>query len=237
MKPITKTTWILLFSIAMGFLESAVVVYLRALYYPAGFDFPLKAMDHSIAGTELLREAATLIMILAVSIVAGKTRLQRFAWFLLVFAVWDITYYLFLKTLLGWPDSFLTPDILFLLPSLWTGPVLAPLINSFTMILLASLILYERKGTKPVSRLSAASWALLVTGTLIVLFAYTKDFASFVSKAGNAQAAGNSDWSRFMMEMSLHFIPRPFDWLVFGTGAGMHLAAVCLVFFKKSVRQ
>jgi len=31
--------WITLFAIGMAFLESAVVIYLRALYYPEGFAF------------------------------------------------------------------------------------------------------------------------------------------------------------------------------------------------------
>ena len=48
--------WISLFAIGMAFLESAVVVYLRALYYPEGFVFPLKTMDSTLALTELLRE-------------------------------------------------------------------------------------------------------------------------------------------------------------------------------------
>jgi hypothetical protein len=33
--------WLAVFSMAMGYLESAVVVYLRKLYYPDGFKFPL----------------------------------------------------------------------------------------------------------------------------------------------------------------------------------------------------
>ena len=36
--------WISLFSISMAFLESAIVIYLRRIYYPYGFDFPLVPM-------------------------------------------------------------------------------------------------------------------------------------------------------------------------------------------------
>ena len=63
MKPLPKTIWIVFFALAMGYLESAVVVYLRELYYPEGFDFPMKEMSRILAVTELFREAATLIMI------------------------------------------------------------------------------------------------------------------------------------------------------------------------------
>ncbi|HEX7411836.1 MAG TPA: hypothetical protein VF298_06815, partial [Bacteroidales bacterium] len=109
-----KTIWIILFALAMGYLESAVVVYIRALYYPEGFAFPLKEMAENLAITELFREAATLVMLLAIGFLATTERLHRFAWFLIVFGIWDIAYYFFLKLLIGWPESLLTYDILFL---------------------------------------------------------------------------------------------------------------------------
>ena len=31
-----------IFAIAMGFLEAVIVIYLRKIYYPLGFNFPLK---------------------------------------------------------------------------------------------------------------------------------------------------------------------------------------------------
>jgi len=49
-----------LFAAAMGFLEAIVVVYLRTLYYPGGFAFPLAPMAPPIYRAELVREVATL---------------------------------------------------------------------------------------------------------------------------------------------------------------------------------
>jgi hypothetical protein len=43
----------------MAYLESAVVVYLRALYYPRGFTFPLAPMPPGMVAIEMGREAAT----------------------------------------------------------------------------------------------------------------------------------------------------------------------------------
>jgi hypothetical protein len=40
--------------------------------------------------------------------------------------LWDIFYYVGLKTLLGWPPSLFTWDVLFLIPVPWSAPVLAP---------------------------------------------------------------------------------------------------------------
>lgn len=131
--------WLTFFSIAMGLLEAAVVIYLRYLYYPDGFRFPLTLMAENVVITELLREVATLIMLVGVAVLAGRTAHQRFAFFLIAFGVWDIFYYVFLKLLLGWPESLLTWDILFLLPVPWVGPVLTPCLVSLTMILMAGL--------------------------------------------------------------------------------------------------
>ena len=98
MKQQTKVLiWLTLFSIAMGFMETAIVVYLRELYYPKGFQFPLTVIPSNIALVEFLREAATLIMLIGIGIVAGKNKPQRFAFFIYCFAIWDIFYYVFLK--------------------------------------------------------------------------------------------------------------------------------------------
>src|SRR5699024_5303295 len=98
-----KMCWLLLFSIAMGYLEAAVVVYLRDIYYAGGFVFPLVPIHPRDLETELGREAATLIMLVGVGILAGRTRLQKVSFFLIAFGVWDVFYYVFLKLILGWP--------------------------------------------------------------------------------------------------------------------------------------
>jgi hypothetical protein len=226
MKPYSKTIWIILFSIAMGYLETSVVVYLRALYYPEGFDFPLKAMSQNIAVTELYREAATILMILAVSVLAAELWLHRFAWFLVIFSVWDITYYVCLKLLLGWPASLLTTDILFLMPVIWIGPVIAPVINSLTMILLALVILGNFKGWKPVTRLSTIVWILLITGSFIVLIAYMKDFAVFVIEYKRSFPSARLRLDKLMFTLSAQYMPRSFSWFLFCAGVCMHLAAI-----------
>jgi hypothetical protein len=232
-KPFSKTIWIVLFALAMGYLESAVVVYLRELYYPGGFDFPLKEMNRTLAVTELYREAATLIMILALSVLVAEKRLHRFAWFLVVFSVWDIAYYIFLKILLDWPLSFLTTDILFLLPSIWTGPVIAPVINSLTMLLLAVVILNVKKGFKPIIRLSNLVWTLLIVGSFVVLFAYMKDFTTYALEYKQLNPTTAFSLETDMRIISTKFIPRSFDWLLFIAGVAMHFTAIFLVVFQK----
>src|SRR5262245_6234060 len=91
------------FSVAMGYLEAAVVIYLRRLYYPHGFDFPLVPITPDIGLIEFLREAATIIMLLGIAVIGGRNLAQRFALFIYSFAVWDIFYYVFLKIFDHWP--------------------------------------------------------------------------------------------------------------------------------------
>ena len=144
MKSLRNTFLLLIaFSIAMGYLESAVVVYLRTIYYPTGFHFPLVALDTPTGIIEIIREAATIIMLTMIAFIAAKTKTQRFAYFIFCFAVWDIFYYVFLKIETGWPASIFDYDILFLIPVPWTGPVLAPCLVSLTMILFSLLLVFH----------------------------------------------------------------------------------------------
>ena len=83
-----------IFGIAMGFLEAAVVVYLREIYYPNGFEFPLVTnFVEKILAVDIVREFCTIVMLAVIGILAGKKFVQRFSHFLFTFAVWDIFYY------------------------------------------------------------------------------------------------------------------------------------------------
>src|ERR1051326_1078616 len=115
--------WLGIFAIAIGFLESAVVIYLRRMFYPGGFNFPLVPVDTQIAIVEFCREAATIIMLAAMGALIGKNASQRWAVFIYAFGLWDIFYYVFLKIFLDWPESVFNWDILFLIPVPWVGPV------------------------------------------------------------------------------------------------------------------
>jgi hypothetical protein len=136
--------WMTVFFIAMAYLESAVVVYLRAMYYPEGFGFPLVAMDRVLVDTEVGREIATMVMLLAPAALVTRSRLERFAWFCFGFGVWDIFYYVWLKVLLDWPAGLGDPDLLFLVPVPWVGPVWAPCVVSLGLIGLGVVLLRGR---------------------------------------------------------------------------------------------
>jgi hypothetical protein len=209
--------WVTIYSIAMGFLECAVVVYLRTIYYPYGFDFPLSPIDKPVAIVEIGREAATLFMLLSIGIIAGRTRIQRFAYFIYSFAIWDIFYYVFLYVLIGWPQSLLTWDILFLIPVTWVSPVIAPVILSFTMILLALMIIFrEAKGH--IIKMGALAWLLLVVGSLILILAFIWDYSSFLLEKFPLQEILHSRTNEAIYEYGFRFIPGKFNWLLFIAG-------------------
>lgn len=117
----------------MAYVEAAVVVYLRRIYYPEGFVLTLEPMELHILRTEIGREVATLAMILGISLLSYQERMKRVGAFLFVFGIWDIFYYLFLKIILGWPSSFMTRDVLFLIPAPWISPVFVPVSISLIM--------------------------------------------------------------------------------------------------------
>jgi hypothetical protein len=224
--------WVIIFSIAMAFLESAVVVYLRALYYPEGFAFPLKIIDPKIGVTEFIREIATLIMLLGIGIMSGRKNIERFAFFILSFAVWDIFYYVFLKLLLNWPQSLFTWDILFMIPVAWVGPVLAPVINSITMILLAFIIIYFVE-TKGKAEAGVFSWMLLILGSLVVILTYTLDYGIFMLQKMSFADLLNYNNSENIIKYTSEYVPYSFRWWLFLTGEAMHLIALVLIFLRK----
>ena len=209
--------WTGIFAAAMAFLESAVVVYLRALYYPEGFVFPLKMMDQHILVTEILREAATMVMLFTIAGIATKSWICRFAVFIYSFAIWDIFYYIYLVSLLGWPPSLLTWDLLFLIPVTWAGPVLAPVINSLTMILLAVVILYYRSKDETF-RISFYEWLLLITGSLIVIIAYTRPYMSYMLDRYSISEMFHFSGNTKLIEYASGFIPVTFSWVIYSLG-------------------
>ncbi|MBI5408256.1 MAG: hypothetical protein HZA14_02700 [Nitrospirae bacterium] len=171
---IPKLLWITIFGIAMAYVEAAVVVYLRAIFRPEGFQFPMNTMTDFKIKVEVFREAATLFMLLSVAFLAGKKSWEKFAYFTLAFAVWDIFYYVWLKVLLDWPASIFDRDILFLIPVPWIGPVIAPVSVSLLLIVLSIMIAHSiNKGCdfKP----TFIPKMLALAGIAVILYSFICD--------------------------------------------------------------
>jgi hypothetical protein len=148
---------LVVFGTAFGFVEAAVVYYLRFLLkfnvnlVPTNYKVLLNLgfitfvspqhpvlINSRLNAIEITREAATIIMLAAIAFVASKSLKQRFGAFLVCFACWDITYYIFLKIVDNWPSSLMTKDVFFLIPVTWIGPVVTPLVISVVMLIAGS---------------------------------------------------------------------------------------------------
>jgi hypothetical protein len=229
---LTKTfIWLTVFSIAMGYLETSVVVYLRKIYYPDGFGFPLNPIGKDIVITELLREVSTLIMLTGVAVLAGKNALQRLAFFLFSFAVWDIFYYVFLYVLIGWPQSLMTWDILFLIPMPWVGPVLSPLIITLLMILFAGItVFFDLKGIK--ARVNLKEWLLFITGAVTVIISWTWDYSRYIISNNPDESIWSFSSKEALFEASQKYVPQSFNWLLFILGALLILFSISMFFVR-----
>lgn len=230
--PIIKTILQLtVFSIAMGFLETAVVFYIRKLYYPDGFDFPLVPITKDIAITEFWREVATIVMLAGIGIIAGKNRQQRFAFFIYCFAIWDIFYYVFLYVLLGWPQSLFTWDILFLIPVPWVGPVLCPCLVSLTMIALAFVIVYaQEKGLNGKTN-RTERWIMLV-GCALILVSFMWDYVSYVMQHHSEQGPWSYSLHKDLFSEAVGYVPSHFNWMLYLPGQVMLIGGVALFWLR-----
>ncbi len=211
---------LILFGIAFGYVEASVVVYLRTIFAPirqAAFAavthndlFPLLSTEQlqaagpeyvGLLGIEVGREVATMLMLAAAGLaIAGNFR-QWLAGFMIAFGVWDIVYYVVLRLLIGWPESLMTWDLLFLVPVPWAGPVLAPVLVSVSMILAGGIILWFEAAGRPL-RFRRLDWAVIFVGGLTVIVAFCWDWPQL--------AAGS--W------------PPPFHWPLFALGEAIGTA-------------
>ncbi len=149
------------FAAGFGFVEAAVVVYLRgaagllpgmdgtladvARMSATLYEQPMSVAElpKSLLTIETAREAATMMMLVSVALLAAPLRRERWAMFLWTFAIWDLTYYAGLWATVGWPTSLKSADVLFLIPVPWLSQVWYPLLVS-SLSVMAVLLGTER---------------------------------------------------------------------------------------------
>ena len=219
MNPRNRWLVVVIFALAMAWVESAVVFYLRTMlnridpYQP----YPLPLL-HGFGSAELVRELSTLIMLTAVGCLAGTNVRTRFAYFVMAFGVWDLGYYAFLKVLTGWPHSLLDWDILFLLPLPWWGPVLAPALIAMLMILFGTLVTQTGlRQTQPWPRHTV--WWLSAAGSLLALYVFMADALRIAPQGGKALR---------------HMLPESFDWPLFLLAIGLMALPVLALLGQRS---
>jgi len=219
-----KLLWLSLFAITMALVESALVVYLRELYFPDNLHkiFPIRFFKQLDFCIELCREAATILMLLAVAAISEKRKPMRtFACFLFLFGFWDIFYYVWLKLFIGWPQGLLEWDILFLIPLAWLGPWICPVLISSLFISWGLYILL----TEQKIRFFPQTLILFIIGVAMCL-------GSFMQPAITVfWAEGASGFTKY--------IPYSFWWWLFIPGFLLMIFALWWTVFlsKKNIRR
>jgi hypothetical protein len=194
---------VVIYALGMAYVESAAVLYLRTIYGgvdPVGprrspFD-PLPDFEW----VEFGREAATMLMLASVGWLAGRGAIGRIGAFALAMGVWDIGYYLLLWLFAGWPATLLAPDILFLIPLPWWGPVLAPVLSASVMAVAGAVALARELGDG-IPRLRARAWMPILVGIGLCLVAFMAEALHALLRAGPAAArmvrGGTFPWPLF----------------------------------------
>ena len=199
-----------MFATAMAWVEAAVVYYLRTLvdriepYQPN----PLPIAT-GLGEAELVRELATLVMLVTVGWLAGTTARSRLGYALIAFGVWDMFYYAFLKVMTGWPSSVADWDILFLIPLPWWGPVWAPAAIAMLMILWGTAVTQFERSTAPRgSNGKAIGFAAL--GVVLALYVFMADAIRVADQGTDALRTVLPvwfNWPLFTVALTLMGVP------------------------------
>ncbi len=201
---------VVVYAAAMAWVESAVVFYLRTMvdridpYQPN----PLPIIG-GLGRAELVREAATLVMLAAVGLLAGRSWRSRWGYAAVAFGVWDICYYLFLKVMCGWPRSLFDWDILFLLPLPWWGPVLAPMLIALLMVAWGTLT-SQLEQAPPSLCSNGAAWGLNLAGIGLALYVFMADTLHVAGQGVEAVRVVLPDrfnWPLFGVALMLMSVP------------------------------
>jgi hypothetical protein len=207
-----RTRWVLVvvFAIAMAWVEAASVYYIRAMvdrivpYQPD--PLPIQGI---VGRVELVREASTLVMLLAVGMLAAQAWGRRLAYAAIAFGTWDIFYYVFLRVITDWPQSLFDWDILFLLPLPWWGPVLAPVSIALLMIVWGTVATqFPDRG--PALSLPWTSWGAVGVGIAVSLYVFMADALHAVQRGLDATRTLLPDafnWPLFLMALVLMATP------------------------------
>ena len=211
---------VVVFAIGMAWVEAASVYYLRVMVdridpYQKN-PLPIRGV---LGQVELVREAATLVMLVTLGMLAGRTRRAQLGYTAVAFGVWDIFYYVFLRTIGDWPRSLFDWDILFLLPLPWWGPVLAPVCIALLMIVGGTLA-SQTALSRPATSLTRTLWRLHGLGIALALYVFMADSLRAVQQGLDVTTV----------------LPKAFNWPVFCAAFTLMAAPVAQTLWRTRLR-
>lgn len=211
--PLDPARWgvVVVFAIAMGYLEAAVVLYLRTLGNRIDpYQAPPLPPSVDFGWAEVAREAATIVMLATVGWLAGRNFRARFGYFLIAFGVWDIFYYVFLKPLTGWPRTLVDWDVLFLIPLPWWGPVIAPACIALLMVVYGTML----SQFEPEPPLPGSVWKVWLPAGFGIALALYVFMADAIGVAGQGK------------QVLQNMLPARFNWPLFLVALGLMTAPI-----------
>jgi hypothetical protein len=158
---------------------------------------------------EAWREAATIVMLVAVGWLAGRNKVDRLAYGMFAFGMWDIWYYVWLKVLIDWPASLLSLDTLFLIPLTWWGPVIAPMLIAAKMCVVAVLAVVRMEHGEPL-RITPMRVGIVASGGLLTLYVFMADSLGALLQNRMDWAtlrSGPFQWPLFLVALALMALP------------------------------
>ncbi len=205
-----RLAWLVLFAATFGFVEAAVVVYIRRVSYPDGFRFPIEFLEPRLGVMEIAREAATMVMLYAAAALAARGFWGRFGAFAVAFGIWDLVYYAALRIVIGWPESWSTWDVLFLIPGIWIGPVWSVMVVAGLLVACGARM-WLRAEAAPIPRARPWHWVAALAALTLILIAFLWN---------HRLALGGG-------------VPTGFPWAVWLAGLACGLAAFADLFLRR----
>jgi hypothetical protein len=207
-----KQRWlvVLIYAVAMAWVESAAVYYLRTMIHRVE---PYQPNPLPIVGgfgrVELIREAATMLMLLTIGMLAGRDWRGRLGYTAIAFGVWDIFYYVFLRYMCSWPHSLLDWDILFLIPLPWWGPVLAPVCIALLMIAWGTVVSQlDRRDSHWLARWKVWGWTII--GVVLALYVFMADSLRVAGQGTDVLRnllPSTFNWPLFLLALAFMAVP------------------------------
>jgi hypothetical protein len=198
------------FAIGMAWVEAAAVYYLRLMTDRiVPYQNPPLPFEGLLGQVELVREGATLLMLLTVGMLAARRWRNRLAYALIAFGVWDIFYYVFLHVITDWPASPLDWDILFLLPLPWWGPVFAPVCIALLMIIWGT-VATQFEGTAKSLAVTRTLWGISAIGVALALYLFMADALYSLPRGLDATRSvlpTSFNWTAFAAALALMATP------------------------------
>jgi hypothetical protein len=192
-----------LYALAMAYVESAVVVYLRTIYEIDDLLQDMPQMSDQYMIIETGREAATMVMLLIIGWVTGRRWQDRIGYFIFAFGLWDIFYYIWLNIFIGWPKTILDWDVLFLIPLPWWGPVLSPMLIALLLVAGGGLAVVMAEKDKTL-RFTSVEWSVAGASVLLALYVFMLDAIRALPGGIEAVKASRPtifDWPMFIIAL------------------------------------